>query len=611
MKLFFRILSYSKPYSSYILPYIVLTLLAVIFGVVNFGVLIPLLDYLFKPENSIKAVTELPDISLNSTYFKTLLDYFTYKFAGTDKRKALLVLCVVIGFSVFLSNLFKYFSQYVLTKVRTNLVYKLKQALYERMMRLDMYFFTSSKKGNLLSIISTDIHEVENSIIGSIQVVFREPFVIVSYFFLLFSISFKLTLFSIIYFPIVGICIALITKSLRRKMGDLMLLQGDLLSLVEESISNIRIIKAFNNVFYFSNKFDIENTKYKKLSRNIINKREFSSPVSEVLGVFAVIGLILYGGSLVLSNTGELNGAEFLTYIIVFAMILSPAKNITVAISNIQKGLASSERIFSIIDTEIQIKNKENAFNLNEFNDSIVFHNVCFSYKKGDEGYVLKNINLTIPKGKTIALVGQSGSGKTTLADMIPRFYDSDKGIISIDGVNIKDCNLESLRSKIGLVTQESILFNDSIENNISFGLENVTKEQIIEAAKIANAHEFITQQIDGYNTNIGDRGGKLSGGQRQRISIARAVLKDPPILILDEATSALDTESERLVQDALNKLTKNRTSIVIAHRLSTIMTADEIVVIDKGEIAEQGTHQQLLDKNGIYKKLYDLQSFS
>lgn len=611
MKLFFRILSYSKPYPSYLVPYIILTLLAVAFGVVNFGVLIPLLDYLFKPENSIKAVTELPPLSLSSTYFKTLLDYFTYKLAGNDKHKALLVLCSVIGASVFLSNVFKYFSQYVLTKVRTNLVYKLKKSLYEKMMHLDMSFFTSSKKGNLLSIISTDIQEVENSIIGSIQIVFREPFVIISYFFLLFSISVKLTLFSVIYFPLVGVCIALITKSLRKKMGDLMLLQGDLLSLVEESISNIRIIKAFNNVFYFSQKFDNENNKYKKLSRFIINKRELASPVSEVLGVFAVIGLILYGGNLVLNNTGELTGAEFLTYIIVFAMILSPAKNITVAVSNIQKGLASSERIFSVIDNDIEIKNKENGIEINQLKESIKFNNVSFSYKKGDEGFVLKDINLLIQKGKTVALVGQSGSGKTTLADMIPRFYDTDLGDITIDGINIKDCKIESLRNNIGLVTQESILFNDTIENNISFGLEKVTKEQIIAAAKIANAHEFILQQPNGYDTNIGDRGSKLSGGQKQRLSIARAVLKNPPILILDEATSALDTESERSVQDALNNLMKNRTSIVIAHRLSTIMNADEIVVIDKGQIVEKGTHTELLQLNGIYKKLYNMQNFS
>jgi subfamily B ATP-binding cassette protein MsbA len=610
MKLFFRILAYSKPYPAYLIPYIIFTVFAIIFGVLNFGILIPLLDYLFNPENSIKVVNELPSFSLSSSYFKQLLDYFTYKFGGQDKQKALLVMCIVIGICVFLSNVFKYLSQFILTKVRTKLVYNLKEALYEKMIRLDMGFFSSSKKGNLLSIISTDVHEIENSIVGSIQVVFREPFVIISYFILLFSISAKLTLFSIIYFPIVGVVIALITKSLRKKMGQLMFLQGDLLSLVEETISNIRVIKAFNNINFFSKKFDTENNKYKNLSRSIINKRELSSPISEVLGVSAVVGLIIYGGSLVLNNTGELSGSQFLTYLVVFAMILGPAKNITVAISNIQKGLASGDRIFDIIDTEIQIKNEVNAQKISVFKSSIEFNNVSFSYKKGDEGYVLKNINLKVNCGKTIALVGQSGSGKSTLADMIPRFYDTDLGEIKIDGINIKSIDIESLRNQIGVVTQESILFNDTIENNILFGLKNTSKEKIIEAAKIANAHDFIMEQADGYQTNIGDRGGKLSGGQRQRISIARAILKNPPILILDEATSALDTESERLVQDALTRLMQNRTSVVIAHRLSTIINADEIIVLDKGEIVEKGSHDELLLKQGIYKKLFDMQNF-
>ena len=609
MKLFFRILTYSKPYPSYLIPYIFFTLFAIVFGVLNFGILIPLLDYLFKPENSIKEVTQLPVFTLSSSYFKELLDYYTFKFAGFDKHKALLVLCVVIGISVFLSNFFKYFSQFILTKVRTKLVYKLKEALYEKMIRLDMGFFTSSKKGNLLSIISTDVHEVENSIVGSIQVVFREPFVIISYFCLLFTISFKLTLFSIIYFPLVGIVIALITKSLRKKMGQLMFLQGDLLSLVEESISNIRVIKAFNNIRFFSKKFDTENVKYKNLSRSIINKRELSSPVSEVLGVSAVVGLIIYGGNLVLNNTGELSGSQFLTYLVVFAMILGPAKNITVAVSNIQKGLASGERIFDIIDTQITIVNAVNAQELTNFNHSIEFKNVSFSYKKDDQ-LVLNNISLKIEKGKTVALVGQSGSGKTTLADMVCRFYDSDKGQLLVDGTDIKQITIESLRKHLGLVTQESILFNDSILNNIAFGLTNVTEEQIMDAAKIANAHDFILEQPHGYQTNIGDRGSKLSGGQRQRISIARAILKNPPILILDEATSALDTESERLVQDALTNLMKNRTSLVIAHRLSTIINADEIIVLNKGEIAEKGSHQELLELNGIYKKLFEMQNF-
>ncbi len=590
--------------------YLILTLLAVIFGALNFGILIPLLDNLFNTQNKINEVTTLPELSFSKNSLKQLLDYFVFKFGGTDKHKALISLCAIIGISVVLSNVFKYFSQFVLTHVRTKVVYKLKKAIYEKMTQLDVSFFSNARKGNLLTIISSDTQEIENSIVGSIQIIFREPFIIISYFALLFSISVPLTLFSIVYFPFVGLLIALLTKSLRKKAGELMTLQGDLLSLVEETISNIRIIKAFNNLAFFAKKFDGENVKYRSLSKSIINKRELASPVSEMLGVLAVIGLIIYGGSLVLDNSGDLSGAQFLTYLIVFSMILSPAKNITVAVSNIQKALASCERVFEILDTDITIKNSTHPVSFKKFNSHIEYKDLCFAYHKGDQGYVLKNINLTINKGKTIALVGQSGSGKTTLADMLPRFYDGDKGELLIDGVNIKNIAIEDLRNAIGIVTQESVLFNDTVYNNIVFGLANKTKEQIIEAAKIANAHDFISQLPKGYDTNIGDRGGKLSGGQRQRLSIARAVLKNPDILILDEATSALDTESEKLVQEALTNLMKNRTSIVIAHRLSTIANADEIIVMHKGQIIERGNHQQLIQLQGSYKKLCDMQSF-
>ena len=610
MKLFFRVLSFARPFSAFLPLYVILTLLAVVFGALNFGILIPLLDNLFNPGKSIRQVTEMPELSLSGESMKNLLDYLVFKFGGFDKHKALVSLCAIIGISVVLSNLFKYFSQFVLTRVRTRLVYTLKKNTYEKLTHMDMQFFSNSKKGNLLSIISTDIHEIENSIVGSIQSIFREPFIIISYFFLLFSISVPLTLFSIVYFPVVGLLIALLTRSLRKKAGELMALQGDLLSLVEETVSNIRIIKAFNNVPFFGKKFDRENEKYRQLSRSIMNKRELASPVSEVLGVLAVIGLIIYGGSLVLSNSGELTGAQFLTYLIVFSMILGPAKNITVAISNIQKALASCQRVFDILDTPVQILDPVTPKPFHQFTTAIEYKHVWFAYHKGDSGHVLKNIELRIEKGKTIALVGQSGSGKTTLADMLPRFYDCGEGCIEIDGINIQDLRLEDLRKSIGVVTQESVLFNDSIYNNIVFGLEGVSEAQVIAAAKIANAHEFISQLPQAYQSVIGDRGSKLSGGQRQRLNIARAVLKNPDILILDEATSALDTESERLVQEALENLMKNRTSLVIAHRLSTIANADEIIVMQKGEIIERGNHQSLLQSNGAYKKLFDLQSF-
>jgi ATP-binding cassette, subfamily B, bacterial MsbA len=494
--------------------------------------------------------------------------------------------------------------------MRAKVVSTIRKTLFEKITQLDYSFFHHERKGKLMSYLSNDIGEIENSVVSSIQVVFREPLLIIGYLIVLFILSPQLTWFTVIVLPVSGFLIATLTKRLRRDAKEGQQLLGDLLSIIEETISGVRIIKAFNAEKQINNRFGTLNDRYSRMLRRMWNRKELATPTSEVLGVGLVVCVLLYGGILVLNGTGDFTASKFITYIAIYSQILTPAKNISGAVSNIQRGLISAEQIFKIIDVPVKIKDHPNAQALTEFNDKIEYKGVFFSYLREENGYVLKDINLTIGKGKTIALVGQSGSGKTTLAEMLPRFYDLEKGEILLDGKNIKDYRLRDLREQMGVVNQESILFNDTVFNNIAFGKPEASLEEIMNAARIANAHEFISQMPEGYQTNIGDRGGKLSGGQRQRISIARAVLKNPPILILDEATSALDTESERLVQDALTSLMKNRTTLVIAHRLSTIQHADEIIVMQQGVIIERGCHDELLARTGVYRKLYDLQSF-
>ena len=458
-----------------------------------------------------------------------------------------------------------------------------------------------------MSSLSNDVNEVENSVVSSVQVIFREPLMIIGYVVLLFSMSVKLTFFTLLVLPISGGVIAWISRKLRKEAEVGQGLLGEMLSIIEETISGIRIIKAFNAQQYVREKFDQQNNKYRSVLKSMWNKRELASPISEFLGISIVVLVILYGGRLVLENQSELNASEFITYIILYSQILIPAKNISTAITNIQRGIASGARIFSVLETDVNIIEDKDAVAKTALNAQIVFKDVSFQYA---DTKVLQQINLTVEAGKMIALVGQSGAGKSTMADLLPRFYDVTDGQILIDGIDIRKIKLHDLNQLMGIVTQESILFNDTIFNNIAFGNKSASREAVIAAAKIANADEFIVKLADGYDTNIGDRGDKLSGGQRQRLSIARAVLKNPPILILDEATSALDTESEKLVQDAIHKLMQNRTSIVIAHRLSTIQHADTIVVMQDGKIIEQGKHAELISMNGTYKKLTDMQSF-
>ncbi len=607
MKIYFKILAFARPLNRFVPKYAILAVLAVVFGLANFSLLIPLLNVIFEKVEPTKVVLE-PTFNLSLDYAKQLFDYYFFQiFKLYGQSGALQFVCGIILISVFFSNLFKYWSQRVMTNLRTYVVKNIRESLYKKITELHVGYFHNQRKGDIMSSLSNDVNEIESSVVSSVQVIFREPLMLIGYIILLFMMSVQLTLFTLIVLPISGLIITTISKRLRKDAQQGQILLGNILSIIEETISGIRIIKAFNAQKYVNNKFDEQNSKYRSILKSMWNKRELASPISEFLGVGVVVIVILYGGQLVLQNQSDLNASEFITYIILYSQILVPAKNISSALTNIQRGIASGERIFAIIDTKVEIKEDQQAIALKDFKAQISYENVSFKYA---EKNVLENINLTIEKGKMIALVGASGAGKSTMADLLPRFYDVTEGAITIDGVDIRKIKLSDLNHLMGIVTQESILFNDTVFKNISFGNEQATEEQVIEAAKIANAHEFIVKLEEGYHTNIGDRGAKLSGGQRQRLSIARAVLKNPPILILDEATSALDTESERLVQEAIQNLMKNRTSVVIAHRLSTIQYADQIVVMQGGKIIEQGKHAELLALNGTYRKLSEMQSF-
>ena len=607
MNIYFKLLSFAKPFNRFVPKYFILAVLAVIFGLANFTLMIPLLNVIFEKVEVVTIIAK-PEFALNLDYFKAIFNfYFASIFKTYGQVGALQFVCVVIVVSVFLANLFKYWSQRVLTSMRTYVVQNIRAALFLKITSLQVGYFHSQRKGDLMSSLSNDVNEVENSVVSSVQVIFREPLMIIGYVVLLFSMSVKLTFFTLLVLPISGGVIAWISRKLRKEAEVGQGLLGEMLSIIEESISGIRIIKAFNAQQYVREKFDQQNNKYRSVLKSMWNKRELASPISEFLGISIVVLVILYGGRLVLENQSELNASEFITYIILYSQILIPAKNISTAITNIQRGIASGARIFSVLETDVNIIEDKDAVAKTALNAQIVFKDVSFQYA---DTKVLQQINLTVEAGKMIALVGQSGAGKSTMADLLPRFYDVTDGQILIDGIDIRKIKLHDLNQLMGIVTQESILFNDTIFNNIAFGNKSASREAVIAAAKIANADEFIVKLADGYDTNIGDRGDKLSGGQRQRLSIARAVLKNPPILILDEATSALDTESEKLVQDAIHKLMQNRTSIVIAHRLSTIQHADTIVVMQDGKIIEQGKHAELISMNGTYKKLTDMQSF-
>ena len=605
MKTYLRLLSYAVSIRKYVFPYFSFSLLASLFGILNFTLLIPLLNVLFNQASTNQAALYriLPAFSLSPSYFSFLFNHYFYgALEAYGRLGALQYACAAIMISVVLANIFRYLSQRVLKTVEADMIASLRQAVFARAIRLDLSYFSEQRKGNLMSRLTTDVQEVENSIGRAFTATFKEIFTLIMFFVFLASMSGKLTLFSLIILPLSGGVIATITRRLRRAAGEVQQHLSGLISLLDETFGAMRVVKAFRAEKVMDARFQEGNDRYRNSLLKMVFRQELTSPVSESLGVLVVTGILLYGGSLVIAGDGELSASTFIAFIATFSQVMRPAKAIADAFSGIQRGVASADRIIEILDTDSEIQVEEPVQPVKEFKDKISFEEVGFAYVKGRS--VLKSVSFDIPKGKTIALVGASGGGKSTLADLLPRFYDPSVGKIMVDGIPLKQIQLEDLRALMGIVTQESVLFNDTIYNNIAFGTE-APMEAVIEAAKIANAHEFIESSSDGYQTVIGDRGSKLSGGQRQRLSIARAVLKNPPILILDEATSALDNESEKMVQAALGNLMKNRTVLVIAHRLSTIQHADQILVVDKGEIVERGTHAELLaNPKGFYSKL-------
>jgi ATP-binding cassette, subfamily B, bacterial MsbA len=605
MKIFFRLLQFSKPYRHYIPEYCIYIFFYILFGLLNFALIIPLLDVLFETKKQ-ALVTSLPPFHLSAEYFKAAFYYnLNYYIQTTSKISVLAYVCAVMLLFVFLKNLFGFLSQKVLTRMRVNLVKRIREDLFYRYSTQSLQFFHTQKKGNLLSIISNDVGEIETTVVSAIQTLFRDPLVVIATFAFLFYLSPQLTFFTLVFFPVSGLIISSISKRLRKKSHLGQSLFGTILNLSEETISGIRIIKGFNAEDFINRKFLTESNKLARTTKSITNQRELASPLSEFLGVTVIVVIIIYGGYLILEGRSNMTASSFIAYIGFYYQIINPVKNISVAITNLQRGLVAGERVLNILDEPQKIKEKENALPIHAFNHSIHLKNIGFSYMHEN---VLHNIDLTIAKGKMIALVGESGAGKSTLADLVPRFYDVTEGTILLDDTDIRDLKVHDLRSLMAIVSQEAILFNDSVLNNITFGNTIIDREKAIAAAKAANAHNFIAELEEGYDTMIGDRGMRLSGGQRQRLTIARAIYKNAPILIMDEATSALDTESERLVQDAINKMMENRTSIVIAHRLSTIRHADEIIVLQKGIIVERGTHEQLLEKKGYYNKLVQMQ---
>ncbi|MFI5138420.1 MAG: ABC transporter ATP-binding protein [Sphingobacteriales bacterium] len=606
MKTYFRLLSFAKPIEKFAIPYILYTLLSVVFSSMIYPLLIPLLNTLFASKEAVITVAAKPHMLLDITgWFK----YYMYFFIKQEGQwGALKYVCILIIITMFIGNFFRYLSARTMENLRLHTLLNLRRTVFNNVMDMHLGFFNNQRKGDIISKIASDVQVVQFSVTATLQVIFRDPAQMIVFMILLFMTSVKLTLWSLLVVPVSAFIISKIVKKLKSQAIAAQQTYGNMISYLDEALSGVKIVKAFNATNYIKARFDRENTKYSKTLRSMAKRQQAASPVSETLGIAMVSSIVMYGGYLILNKRSDLNGGQFIEYIAIFSQLMRPAKSISDSFSNIHNGIAAGERVLALIDEKPLIVDAPGAIVLHGFSDSIEFKNVSFAY---EEKAVLSGINLTVPKGKTVALVGPSGGGKSTLMDLIPRFMEPQSGAISVDGKNIQQVKADSLRSLMGIVNQESILFNDTIFNNIAFGKTNATMEEVEAAAMIANAHNFILEAENGYQTNIGDRGTKLSGGQRQRICIARAVLNNPPIMLLDEATSALDTESEKLVQDALNNLMKNRTSLIIAHRLSTIQNADIIVVLENGKIVEQGDHQQLIGNNGLYKRLIDMQTFN
>lgn len=581
-------------------------ILAAIFSLVSLTMIVPFLQLLF---DQTRMVLTAPELSFSAD---SLINYFYYIISQIiteyGHQQALLFICFVVAILFLLKNLFRYLAMYFLAPVRNGVVKDIRNALYKKVLILPLSYFSEQRKGDIISRMTGDVQEIEWSIMSSLEMIFREPVSIVAYIVTLFIISPALSVFVICLIPVAALLIGRIGRSLKKTSLKGQTKMGELLSTIEETISGLRIIKAFNAIESSEKRFNKQNNDFTRIMIRLFRKRDLASPLSEFLGILIIVVVLWFGGKLVLSSGENISPENFILYIAVVSQVIVPAKSFTQAIYNIQKGAASADRIDHILSAEEKIIEMPDAISVQSFKDKIEYRSVAFQY---EEEPVLQNINVTIKKGSTIALVGPSGGGKSTMADLLPRFYDCVEGGIYIDDINIKEYIISDLRGMMGIVSQETILFNESVFNNIAFGKEGASMDEVIYAAQIANAHDFIMSMPQGYQTNIGDRGSKLSGGQKQRLSIARAVLKNPPILILDEATSALDTESERLVQEALYKLMQNRTSLVIAHRLSTIQFADEIIVLAKGHIVERGNHAELLKANGMYSKLCELQTFT
>jgi ATP-binding cassette, subfamily B, bacterial MsbA len=603
MKKYARIFNYLGNYKEKIGLYFLFVILSIAFSIVSLGMLAPFFKLLFLKDASDINVTggnpgfrEIQRLMLQQMNSTGL-------FGGT--LGVLALLCIIIVVFILLKNLFLYLSFYVLNPLKNKIVNTLRLELYNKILQLPVGYFTEKRKGDIISRITTDVGEVESSVVGAMEGWVRDPLTILINFAVLFYISPQLTFFILLSIPIIGFVIGRVNRTLKKQSNEVAVKHGESISVLDETLGGLRVIKAFNIEKLLIGRFSNINTELLNAKNHIGYRRDLASPLSEVMGVMIFCGILWFGGQLVLKKEIALDPSVFLTYLALFYNIINPVKALSTSFSNMQKGSAAIARIEEVLNTKVTVDDNPGGTIINNFNNKIEFRNATFAYA---DGVILDTINLVVEKGKTIALVGSSGAGKSTLADLVPRFHDVTGGEVLIDGINIKDYSLHSLRSLMSIVTQEPILFNDTIANNIKLGKEDATQEEITAAARIANAHDFIIQKEQGYNTNIGDRGSKLSGGERQRLTIARAVLKNPPILILDEATSSLDTESERLVQDAINNMMQNRTSIVIAHRLSTIRHADEIIVLQKGKIAERGTHDGLMAQNGFYKKLVEMQ---
>jgi ABC-type multidrug transport system fused ATPase/permease subunit len=597
------IFSYIKKYPKLVFGYFSLNILSALFSVVSLAMLAPFLTLIF----GLQQAGAIQPSRFRLGHLTDLLYSQLSPLTSDDKGKitALAIICIIVVTAIVLKNVFLYCSLYLLTPIRNSIINDMRTDMFQKILELPVGFFNEQRKGDIMSRLTNDLQDVEFSTISFLESFFREPILITFYLFAMISLSPELSLFLLLFLPIAGLVIGRIGRSLKKVSTGVQEKLGEILSTIEETLGGIRVVKAFNAEQQQLGRFVKENTELFTIKNRAIRRRDLASPVSETLGIVAVCAVLYYGGSLVLNHNFSLSGPDFLTFIAIFTQVINPLKAFSTASYNIQRGAASIERIRRLITEEQTIQEDPNPIHIHSFNDEIELRNVVFAYP---DKTILNKINLTIKKGQTVALVGSSGAGKSTLADLIPRFHDASSGEVLIDGIDIKKYAIKDLRNLMGIVTQDPILFNESVKANIALGNLSASPESIIDAAKIANAHNFILNKEDGYDTQVGDRGSKLSGGERQRITIARAVLKNPPILILDEATSSLDTESEKWVQDAINNLMKDRTSIVIAHRLSTVRHADEIIVLHEGKIAERGKHEDLIQQNGIYNKLVTMQ---